>query len=181
LHRLRSLDKQRYRRHSPEQIWRHALGDAGDSQRPDSELMLPAEVQRLAARDQELELAPSLQQRSQMPPSAQHLLEVIQDEQYLLVAQVLRQLARGESIAQPKRLGDSRQNKGRFTHGRKVDEDCALGESVEEAPDDRQSQASLADPTPPDQGHEADLGPSEALADGLEFCLTANQRRGGVR
>ena len=96
--------------------------------------MLSAHVQRLAARHQQLEPCAVLQQLRHRRGGRRDLLEVVEDQQHLLVAQPVTQLVEerlGSRALQVDRARDRRDHRFRVARRGEVDEERPVLEQVE--------------------------------------------------
>ena len=78
-------------------------------------LDLPPDAQQLAARHQEAEVRAGLEQRRELRGGLHHLLEVVQQQEQLALADVL-----GQAVLGPQRLRDGLGDEGRDRAGRRA-------------------------------------------------------------
>ena len=141
--------------------------------------MLAVQVQHNPAADEDLQPRPGRQQLGQQRRGLEHLLEVVDHQQELPVAQVRLQLLQGRPVAplgDVERRGERRGHQRRVAHGGQGDEGRAVGERRLEGARHRQRQARLADAAGPPQGDEPDARALQQLADGGGLALAADQR-----
>ncbi len=129
--RLRALDKQPHRLDLQHLVVRGQGVQVRQGQGRDQEDVLAIDRDHHPARDEHLQSRSRLEQRGDQGRGPHHLLEVIQDEQQLLVAEIA--LQRDEErlatqIGLPKRLGDSAGHQVRIANWSQVDEDGPVGE-----------------------------------------------------
>ena len=86
-------------------------------------LDLSPDTQQLPARHQEAEVRAGLEQRSELRSGLHHLLEVVQQQEQLALADVL-----GQAVLGPQRLGDGLGDEGRIAQSGEPDPEDAVPE-----------------------------------------------------
>ena len=121
----------------------------GKVKRFDRELLLAICAEGRAAADDHLQVGPGLEQRRRESRSGgEQLLEVVQDQQQLLVAEMLDQPVQRQPVAdqlQIQGLGDHGGNEIRIPYRRQRDEIHAVGKLVERLRRNLEAQPRLAD------------------------------------
>ncbi len=114
------------------------------------------------------------------PGGADHLLEVVEDEQPAVVAEELDQgLQRRPRPGQldPDRPGDARQHQLRSGDRGQRHERGPRPEAVGQPLAHRDGQPGLADPTQPGEGHQAHVGPTDQTGHLVDGLRPPDQRR----
>jgi len=143
--------------------------------------VLPCQVQRRAARHQELQARTRREQTGQVCRRRQHLLEVVEHQQQLSIAQLARQPLRdglrSAATTDAQFARDGRGDEQRVANRRQIDEHDAVGEAVLDGPRQLDRQARFADPAGAGQGEQADLFVEQPLGGLSERVFPPDQRR----
>jgi hypothetical protein len=145
-------------------------------------LVLGPQAERGTARDESGEPGGPVEQVCHERSGIDHLLEVVEGEEELLVGQVLAHGV-GDRLAtaveEPERLGDGPADRIGLGHRGERHPSGAVGEPVGHPLDHRQGDPGLADPAGPGQGHQPHGGPEECVCHLVDLVLPTDQRRGG--
>ena len=129
LHRLRAREEELHRLVRRKNRRRLGLAKVGHGERRHGIFVLAREVKRRAARDECLQIRCRGEKRANSRAGIEELLEVVEDEEEVLVAQVVLQRL-GERLAGPfphrKRLGDRRDEEMRIADRGEVDEEDSV-------------------------------------------------------
>ena len=128
--------------------------------------MLSAQMQRLATRHQQLQAGAVLQQARHRRRSRRHLLEVVEDQQQVLVAQPLAQLVEerlGGCRVQADRARDRSEHRLAVAGRRDVDEEHAVLEAVGRIGRGAERQPCLSDAARPRERQQPDRVVCEAV------------------
>jgi len=139
------------------------------------------QVQALARRDQQLHFGRMGEDIGQHTRRLEHLLEVVQYQQHLFVAQVIQKL--GALVLRPvegrlERVDDGRDQQVGRGDRRQLDGVHTLLEGVDLLGSDLQRQARLADAARPDQRQQAAVRIGQQFGDAGALVLAAHERRG---
>jgi hypothetical protein len=127
-----------------EQLDRIRLGESG--YRVDD---LAVDPHQLPAGDEQAQVGTGLQHRSQLDGRIHHLLQVVEHEQELLLADVRRQL-----LLRPQRLGDRVDDQFWISHRRQPDPEHAGAELAHQLPRRLERQSRLPRPTRAGERHD---------------------------
>jgi len=139
--------------------------------------MLGMHMQNLATRHQDLELWAGSQYVYYLYACGNHLLNVVQEEEHVLVLQLLLHvLKQGQAgyFADVKRLSNGGHNQSGITHWGQVHEKDAIGEAVTQLSCHLQAEASLARATRTCQGEQAYILAAQQLLNGCQFLISGS-------
>jgi hypothetical protein len=159
---------------------RRPPGLAGHGQGGDRIGLLAGEVEHDPAGDQQLEPGRGLEQGRQIRRRLDHLLEVVQHQEQVLIGQrTPERLDQGrvDLLLDPAGLGDRGEDEGGIADGRERDEDDAIGKAGGEVVGHGQRQPGLADPTGAGQGQDRHIRIEQQVADSRHFPVPADQGR----
>ena len=142
--------------------------------------MLFPHVQRFTARHEHLETGALAQQLRQAGCRGSHLLEVVEDQQQALLAQLPGQLAEQRLVAclgQTDGARDRREHRLGVADGREIDEEHPVLESVVMVGSGAERQSGLADAAGSGEGEQPDRLVLEERSDLVQLGGSAHENR----
>ncbi len=154
----------------------------GNRQRRHGERHFPTQVERLAARREDLRLGPGMEERvRELRACLQQVLAIVENDQHLPVPYEPRQrFADGTSglLLHPHYGCDGLRHESRIGERCELDQPHAVREIVHQPPSDLQRQPRLADAADTGERHQPVL--REQLRNVLDLALAADERRQGL-
>ncbi len=175
---LRAQHKQTHRGLLHERLRRELLCEIGHREQRDWKLVLSGEVKGGPAGDEYAEARTGGEQRRELRCPLDHLLEVVQHEQQVPLAQRgLHLFLRGDicNFPQAECLGNGRHDAGRVADRGQRHEAGAIGEVCTHDPRDLQGQARFAHTASPRDGEQAHLWTREQVTDRHDLLFTTDQ------
>ena len=176
----RTLDEQPDRAVGGERVEGHGVGDLGKRQRRRPEPLLVMKTERGPAGGEHRQAGAPLQQRQDIGGRVKNVLEVVQNEQQVTLAQRGQEnIPQGSfsDLADVERLGDCGQNECRTADCRQRDEDRSIGEGGFRGGGGGESQSGLADAARSSHRDEAAFRPGHEITECSQFPLAADERR----
>ncbi len=157
--------------------WRQHVR-VGKRQRRNREAVLAGEAQDVAAGDEHREARAGGQQGSDLGRGRHDVLEVVEDEQHLPLAQIIGQaVAQGTAahLAQTQRLGDGGDDETRLAEGVEGHEPDPVRERIGHLGRDLDGQPGLANPAGAGEGQQADVGAEQQGGGRGSLALAADE------
>ena len=176
---MRAQDKEAHRRQLREGLGFWQMGKIGERERGNRELLLPGEMEGGSAGDEYAEARTGGEQGSQLRRRLEQVLEVVQQQQQMPVAQCGAHLflhGKLSGFPQAERLGDRCHDPHGIAHRGERHEAGPIGEIVQQRLRHRQPQACFAHTTGPREGQQAHLGTAQERAGRCQLVLAPDQR-----